>query len=85
MEMRERGTLIACTAAIVVTLTVCTAVIWREVRYLTPPTDSTSNLERIEALDRSINEHLRCIDYRLMNAEDKLSYLRLHPGPDSAC
>jgi hypothetical protein len=77
---RKEKLLVACTLAIVITLAVCTAIVQREIKNLPSPPDFTAELQRIEELDESIDTHLACVNYRLMNAGEKLTYLQLHPA-----
>jgi hypothetical protein len=71
--------LIACTAAIVVTITLSTAVLLREIRAIPSPPDP-GDLQRIVQINASIEAQLECINYRLMSTAEKFTYMQGHPG-----
>jgi hypothetical protein len=71
--------LIACTAAIVVTIALSTAVLVREIRAIPSPPD-LGDLQRIAQINASIEAQLECINYRLMSTEEKFTYMQGHPG-----
>jgi hypothetical protein len=77
MDRKER-LLVTCTVAIVITMGACTAIVRREIRNLPSP-DPTVDIQRIEELDQSIDAQLRCVNYRLMSAAEKLTYMQIHP------
>jgi hypothetical protein len=77
---RKEKLLVACTAVVVVTLGVCTAVVRWEIRNQDPASDYTSEIQKIEGLDESIAAQLQCVNYRLMNVSEKITYSQIHPG-----